>query len=210
MKEIFPSIYLLRPESPGPNTPYTYLLKRKAGNFLFATKADVIPELDSICALGGVTQIFLGDRHHALPHTVDLAKQLGAPISCSDVEAAVLKKQGIAIDAPLPLRRTQFAPDLEMIPTPGHTRGAFSYLWKNEGRRFLFIGDTLVPVDGAWQYWVTTPNRATMRETVSKLAELNFDVILSNSFASTPMAWLEADATYRKSMFAALAAAFAD
>lgn len=203
MKEIFPSLFLVGPEQPDGKTPFTYLLKRPAGNLLLATKADVAASRD-IKAQGKVTHLLLGDRHHALSHTQAMADRFGAAIVCSDIEAAVLKKQGVHVAEPLPYRPAQFALDLEIIPTPGHTKGAFSYLWTHEGRRFLFIGDTIVPVDGGWQYWVTAPNRATMRETMKTLSQQSFDVILSNSFASTPVAWLEVSARSRAAMFAEL------
>jgi hypothetical protein len=40
-----------------------------------------------------------------------------------------------------------------------------------------------------------------MRRTIEKLSALDFDVILSNSFAATPSGWLEAPPRYRKAMF---------
>ncbi len=204
MKEIFPSLYLIRPERPEPKTPFTYLLRRAAGNLLFATKADVGHLAPAFAGIGGLSRILLGDRHHALPHTEALARQMGAPLCCSAVEAAVLKKSGVHVDQPLPLQRIRLAPDLEIIPTPGHTKGAFSYLWTHAGRRFLFIGDTLVPVDGTWRYWVSSPNRGQMRDTVRMLAGISFDVILSNSFAATPVAWVPVDARSQAEMFAEL------
>ena len=157
-----------------------------------------------IAAAGGVSLILLGDRHQATSETVTMARRLGAPIIVSSIEATALKKRGIEIDTALPYQPCQLAPDLEIIPTPGHTKGAFSYLWTNGERRFLFIGDTIVPVDGSWKYWVSAPSRPEMRRTIEKLAALRFDVILSNSFAATPTGWLEAPPEYRKAMFAEL------
>ena len=151
-----------------------------------------------------MTHVLLGDRHHALPETIALAKKLGAAIICSDIEAAILKKQGVTVDQPLAFERTRLTPDLEIIPTPGHTRGAFSYLWTHKGRKHLFIGDTIVPVDGDWKYWVTKPNQATMRKTIEMLSKEKFDVILSNSFAATPVAWLEVTARDRAAIFSDL------
>tara|TARA_R110000868_G_scaffold45115_1_gene150027 strand:- start:2795 stop:3439 length:645 start_codon:yes stop_codon:yes gene_type:complete len=205
LKEIFPSLFLMRPDKAGADAPFSYLLKRPAGNILFATKADTVADARTIAAAGDVTHILLGDRHHALPPTEALAKRLGTPLTCSDFEAAVLKKQGVTIGQPLPYQYARLAPDLEVIPTPGHTRGAFSYLWTHKRRKFLFAGDTIVPVEGAWQYWVTKPNRAEMRKTVEMLSKLKFDVILSNSFASTPVAWLEVNTRERATIFAKLA-----
>ncbi len=133
-----------------------------------------------------------------------MARRLGAPIVASRIEAGVLKKLGIEIDTALPYQPCQITPDLEIIPTPGHTNGAFSYLWTSGKRKFLFVGDTIVPVNGSWQYWISPPSRAEMRRTIEKLSALEFDVILSNSFAAAPSGWLEAPPQYRKAMFSEL------
>jgi len=204
LKEIYPSLFLILPARQDAKTQLTYLIRRPAGNILFGTKADIAHAEPEIAALGGVSLILLGDRHHAAGETVTMARRLRAPIMASSIEAAALKKTGIEIDTALPCAPCQLAPDLAIIPTPGHTKGAFSFLWTNGGRRFLFIGDTIVPVDGSWQYWVTAPNRAEMRGTIDKLAALQFDVILSNSFAAKPTGWLVAPPKYRKAMFAEL------
>ena len=204
LKEIYPSLFLLLPARQEPKTQLTYLIKRAAGNILFATKADIKESEADIATAGGVSLVLLGDRHQAAPQTVAMAKRLGAPIIASNIEAGVLKKLGIEIDTPLPCQPSQPTPDLEIIPTPGHTKGAFSYLWKSGKRRFLFVGDTIVPVNGSWQYCVSPPRRAEMRRTIEKLSALRFDVILSNSFAATPSGWLEAPPQYRKAMFAEL------
>ena len=168
------------------------------------TKADVSAFLPELVAVGGVAHVLLGDRHHALPHTASLAKRLGPGLCCSQIEAAALGQKGVTVDHPLPYRRDRIDPDFDIIPTPGHTKGAFSYRWHSQGRKFLFIGDTLVPVEGSWQFFVSKPNRAEMRRTVQLLAELDFDVILSNSFAATPVAWIEIDPDSRRTMFAKL------
>jgi glyoxylase-like metal-dependent hydrolase (beta-lactamase superfamily II) len=210
MKEIFPSLFVIDSEEPDGKARFTYLIKRKAGNVLFATKADTPARHKEIAAAGKVAHMMLGDRHHAVPPTEALAKRLGVPLCCSSIEAAVLKKQGVNIAAPLPYEPAKLTHDIEIIPTPGHTRGAFSYLWTNAGRKFLFIGDTIVPVDGEWKYWVTKVNRAQMRKTMQALSKVSFDVILSNSFASTPVPWFEVDARSRAAIFKSLDRSLAD
>lgn len=204
IQEIYPSLFLVRSAPAKEKTPYTYFVRRAGGNILFATKDDIAPFVDELQRLGGVERIFLGDRHHALPQTAALAKRFGAELCASQIEAKALIASGIAVGRTLSYERTKFAADLEIIPTPGHTPGAFSYLWSNGGRKFLFIGDTLVPVEGTWQYWVPKSRRDQMLRTVQALAALEFHVILSNSFAATPTAWIEVDPTYRKKMFGEL------
>jgi glyoxylase-like metal-dependent hydrolase (beta-lactamase superfamily II) len=204
LKEIYPSLFLILPPDRESKARLTYLIRRKAGNILLATKADMTDAGPDIAAAGGVSLILLGDRHHATPETVTIARRLDATIIVSSIEATALKKLGMEIDTALPYQPCQLGPDLEIIPTPGHTKGAFSYLWTSGERKFLFIGDTIVPVDGSWKYWVSPPRRPEMRRTIEKLAALHFDVILSNSFAATPTGWLETPPKYRKAMFAEL------
>jgi glyoxylase-like metal-dependent hydrolase (beta-lactamase superfamily II) len=207
LTEIFPSLFLIRASDPPPQTPFTYLLRRPEGNVLFATKADVTTALPEIEKLGGAAMILLGDRHHAGPKLAALAKRLHAPVRASAVEAKVIG--GGVVDAPLPFEAQRLGEDLEAIPTQGHTPGALSYVWTHKKRRFLFIGDTLVPVDGVWRSWVSKPNRAKMMGTIDALSKQAFDVVVSNSFASTPKAWIEVTAAQRTAMFKVLKAEFA-
>jgi glyoxylase-like metal-dependent hydrolase (beta-lactamase superfamily II) len=126
---------------------------------------------------------------------------MGTVLTASDIEAKALKSAGVNVGQALPHARTQFADDLEIIPTPGHTRGAFSYLWTSGKKRFLFIGDTLVPENGTWEVYVTRPNRAEMARTIKLLSTVEFDVILSNSIAAAPEAWLEITPNSRSKIF---------
>jgi glyoxylase-like metal-dependent hydrolase (beta-lactamase superfamily II) len=203
--EIFPCLYLVRPASPGAKTQYTYLLRRPAGNILLATKADMADDWDALRGLGRVSHILLGDRHHVGPASAELSAKLGVPLSASKVEAIAARQKNVPIDDVLRDGRHHLADDLEVIPTPGHTKGAVSYLWSNGGRRFLFIGDTMVPIDGRWEFWVTRPNRPLMRQTIDMLRSVAFDVILSNSFACTPDAWFELTPEDREALLQSVA-----
>lgn len=191
-----PSITPLRDT---PTSQTTYLLQHPNGVIIFATKADLSPHDTLIRKLGPVTHILLGDRHHVSDYTVQLSQRYGVPLSASKSEAVAVKP--LVVGNILPYERFEVIPGLLAIPTPGHTRGAFSYLWTEAGRRYLFIGDTLVPIDGRWEYWVTQKNRAAMLASLRTLAALEFDVILSNSFAAHPHACLEVDAAGRAAMF---------
>jgi glyoxylase-like metal-dependent hydrolase (beta-lactamase superfamily II) len=155
--EIYPSLFLLRNALSASQSQFVYLLRHDAGVVLFGTKADLSAHYGDLRALGRITHVLLGDRHHASAYTAQLAQHFDVPIGASQIEASVLK--GVTIRAIVPFRRTQILPALEAIPTPGHTPGALSYLWTREGRRFLFVGDTIVPVDGEWRYWVSKANQ---------------------------------------------------
>ena len=199
--EIFPCLYLVRTAGPSAKTQYTYLLRRPAGNILLATKANMADNWDALRALGRVSHILLGDRHHVGAASAGLSAKLGVPLSATRAEAVAARQRDLQIADILRDGRYHLADDLEVIPTPGHTKGAVSYLWSNGGRRFLFIGDTLVPIDGRWEFWVTRPNRPLMRQTIEMLRGVAFDVILSNSFACTPDAWFELTPDDRAALF---------
>jgi hydroxyacylglutathione hydrolase len=206
LEEIFPSLFWLRASGRSAETPFTYLLRRPEGNILFGTKEDASPFARELRSMGGVQAILLGDRHHALPHSVAFAGSMGTVLTASDVEAKALKAAGVDIGRALAHVKASFAADLEIIPTPGHTRGAFSYLWTNGKKRYLFIGDTIVPNGEGWNAYVTKPNRPLMARTLQLLATVKFDVILSNSFAANPVAWREVTAQARPRMFGDLLA----
>jgi glyoxylase-like metal-dependent hydrolase (beta-lactamase superfamily II) len=208
--EIFPCLHLVRTAAPGAKVPYTYLLRRPAGNILLATKADMADNWDALRALGPVSHILLGDRHHVGAASAGLSAKLGVPLSATRAEAVAARQKDLSINDILPDGRYHLADDLEVIPTPGHTKGAVSYLWSHEGRRFLFIGDTLVPIDGRWAFWVTPRNRPVMRQTIDRLRGVAFDVILSNSFACTPDAWFELGPDERAALFQSVTMALRD
>ncbi len=210
IQEIFPCLYLVRAADPSATTQYTYLLRRPAGNILLATKADLAEDWDALTALGPVSHILLGDRHHVGAASAGLSAKLGVPLSATKVEAAAARRPDLDITDILREGRYSLADDLEVIPTPGHTKGAVSYLWSQGGRRFLFIGDTLVPIDGRWAFWVTRPNRPLMRQTIDRLRDVAFDVILSNSFACTPHAWFEVTPEDRSALFQSVTEALRD
>lgn len=179
---ILPNLHVLREEDADDSVPYTFFLKCSAGNVLLATKADIGSYLETLESHGGVQSILLGDRHHASKLTLQVADHFKVPLTSSDIEAKALKASGINVGNMLPFVKQSFREDICIIPVPGHTRGAFAYIWSSEAGKVLFIGDTLVPVKDEWQFWVTKPNRIKMLKTMQMLKEQEFDYIVSNSF----------------------------
>jgi hypothetical protein len=183
MKEILPNLFLIRNDAHASPSPFTYLALRPEGNVLFGTKADISPFYTDIEKNGGVYAVLIGDRHHVSPDTIKMSAHFNAPLMCSNIEAKILSAKGFKINAALPYEQRALGSDIEIIPTPGHTTGAFSYLWDNGVNKILFIGDTLVPVEQAWQYWVSPPSRKKFADTLNRLKVFEFDHIISNSFA---------------------------
>ena len=69
--------------------------------------------------------------------------------------------------------------DFEVIPTPGHTPGATTYLWDSGDRRLLFTGDTIYLIDGEWVAAVLdSSDRAAYLASLELIRELEFDVLV--------------------------------
>lgn len=185
MKKLYNSVYLINNDAVDDGTGSSFLITRRTGNVLFPTKYDISAEMDEIRDKGPVSHLLVGDRHHVGTATVKLARSLKIPLTASEIEAKVLAKKGLKIANALPLTEHTLANNLVALPTPGHTPGAFSYLYTTRTRRYLFIGDTLVPTQGEWKYWVSKPSRQLMSQTLERLLKVEFDVLLCNSFAAT-------------------------
>jgi len=204
MKKLYPNIYLVNENAISDGTGSTFLITRRGGNVLFPTKFDISGELDAIKDKGPVSHLLIGDRHQVGPNSIKLAKSLKQPLTASDIEAKAVKKKGLTVANALPLTDHKLAPNLLALPTPGHTPGALSYLYTTPTRRYLFIGDTLVPSGGDWKYWVSKGNRELMCETLNRLISLEFDVLICNSFAATDGAAVEITKRSKNSRLRAL------
>ena len=167
MKQIYPDLWLLQP---GEKAGFAYLLKRKDGNILMGRSSDISAQVPLLEEHGGVAQIYIHDRHMAKAGMAKNTDALGLGIICSAIEAKACHKT-VAIAEKLPMESTQILPDLKIVPTPGHTQGAFSHIWENGKHRYLFIGDTLVPVEGEWKFWVSKKNTALMIESMLRLQQ---------------------------------------
>ncbi len=185
MNKILPNLYSIDTIVNGKASQTTFLIVRPTGNILLGTVADISVYYSKIKELGPVIAILLGDRHQGKGEILSTAKLFNAPICCSKIESKVLHKNGVTVDNIIKYEQHYLYDDLEVIPTPGHTPGALSYLWKMDERKVLFIGDTVVPINDEWEIWVNKPNRGKMIETMELLKKLDFNYIAVNSFAVT-------------------------
>jgi glyoxylase-like metal-dependent hydrolase (beta-lactamase superfamily II)/ferredoxin len=115
----------------------SYLIRRSEGNVLVDSPRWNRGLADRIAALGGVSLIFLTHRDDVADQA-KWAERFGASriIHASDRGPSTRDvERAIEGDAPVAI-----APDLTVIPTPGHTRGSACLLHRD---RFLFTGDHL-------------------------------------------------------------------
>jgi len=115
----------------------SYFIRRDAGNVLVDSPRAARPLLDNIEAAGGVALMFLSHRDDVADHDV-IARRFGCRriLHAADVgrETRAVEMQW---DATEPI---DLAPDLVLIPVPGHTRGSAALLY---AQRYLFTGDHL-------------------------------------------------------------------
>ncbi len=186
MDEVLPNLYCIYPDDKSGLIQPTFLVVRKEGNLIFGNGGSFVNSFDKIRKLGKVIAVYIGDRHHGKSYS-EAAAYFNVPFCCSKDEANVMRKKKVFIDEIIEFEQHKRFDDLEIIPTPGHTSGALSYLWTDGKNKVLFIGDTIVPVDNEWRVWVNkSPKaRSAMQETMERLRGLNFNYIVSDSFAAT-------------------------
>jgi glyoxylase-like metal-dependent hydrolase (beta-lactamase superfamily II)/ferredoxin len=154
----------------------SYLILRADGNVLVDSPRFARPLVERIEALGGI-------RYMHLTHMDDVADhaKFQAHFGCERILHAADIRSGtrgveIKIDGEEPV---DFAPDLTLIPTPGHTRGSMCLLFND---RFLFTGDHIAwsPTLGqiyafrgvCWYDW------AALSRSVERLSAYRFEWIL--------------------------------
>lgn len=115
----------------------SWLLLREGGNVLVDSPRFARPLLDRLRALGGVRFMFLTHRDDVADHA-RWAEALGCErvLHARDVTGATARVERIVEgERPVPL-----APDLLVVPVPGHTAGSAALLARET---YLFTGDHL-------------------------------------------------------------------
>jgi glyoxylase-like metal-dependent hydrolase (beta-lactamase superfamily II) len=149
-----------------------FLLAREHGNLLVYSASTV--DGAAFKAVGGVARHYLNHRHEAM---FAPAERLAAPLFVHEHERRSVSRT-LQVRATFSRRHT-LDDDFEVIPTPGHTRGATAYLWDSGQHRFLFTGDTLYLSDGEWVAAVLeSSDRAAYLASLDLIRGLEFDVLV--------------------------------
>ncbi len=177
LEPAMPGLYASKPQ-PLPFAPElhvrAFLLKRDRGNVLVYSVDSLASQAAAIESLGGVARHYLNPRHEAS----FAADGLEAPLFVHEQERDAVAKAAHVRGTFS--RRHVLDDDFEVIPTPGHTRGATAYLWDSGEHRFLFTGDTLfLGEDGEWIAAVLdSSDRPSYVESLELLRDLDFDVLV--------------------------------
>jgi glyoxylase-like metal-dependent hydrolase (beta-lactamase superfamily II) len=181
MDRVIANLYASAPE-PLPFAPSldvrAFLLRRDRGNLLIYSAPTLEADAGAIEDLGGVSRQYLNHRHEAAFGCDRVASTFGAPLFCHENERRSVS--GTCNVHETFSERAMLDHDFEVIPTPGHTRGATAFLWDSGRHRCLFTGDTIYIHEGEWIAAVLagSSDRDDYLESLELIRELDFDVLV--------------------------------
>jgi len=154
----------------------SYLIQRAGGNVLVDSPRFTAPVADALARLGGVKYMFLTHQDDVADHA-KFRERFGCEriLHKADVSRGTAGVE-IVLEGTEPVA---LAPDLLLIPVPGHTRGSTCLLFE---KNFLFTGDHVAWSaerkqiyafrDACWYDW------QELRPSMARLAEHRFEWIL--------------------------------
>lgn len=181
MELVIPGLYATSPQPLSFDTSLVvrgFLLQRENGNLLIYSASTVDAEEKPMREMGGVLRQYLDHHHEAAPSCDWVARTFDAPLHCHENDRAEAS-QSCHVDATFSERHL-FGRDFEIIPTPGHTSGATTYLWDTGQHRCLFTGDTIyLHGESEWAAAVlASSDRDTYISSLELIRDLDFDVLV--------------------------------
>jgi hydroxyacylglutathione hydrolase len=182
MEQIFPDLWQTQAEHPFPGlTTHAYFLLRAEGNvLLYGTGA--MDEFQPMRKLGGIVRQYLSHRDEASPALLTVKQEFGSELCCHALEVEAVRSM-CPVDVTFEAREK--LPDgIEAIPTPGHTVGSASYVYRSpHGKAYLFTGDSIFPTGDSWGTLVLAGSggRASdLKRSLLLLRALEPDVVISS------------------------------
>lgn len=152
METIIPRLHASVPEPLGfgPSLEIrAFLLQRERGNLLIYRAATLEQDVEAVADLGGVSRQYLNHHHEASPACDWVARTFDAPLHVNEADARAASEV-CNVDVTFSGHH-KLDEDFEIIPIPGHTDGATSFLWDTGQHRVLFTGDTVFFIRGRWR-----------------------------------------------------------
>jgi len=180
MKEIYPNLWQTKLEIPfGSVNAHAYFLRLPEGNLMIYSTGHA-EEIAHIAKMGGIKYQYLSHRHEAGASLETIKREFSSKLCCGEKERAAISEL-CEVDLTFSENTRHFA-DIEIIPTPGHTDGSTSFLYKSpSGQKFLFTGDTLLQSHGQWHTIVSSDEGGrseSLIESLQKYRGLDHDVVL--------------------------------
>ena len=181
MDNVIPGLYASTPEPLGfgPSLEIrAFLLQRERGNVLVYRSEMLKLDAEQINALGGISRQYLNHRHEASPTCDWVARTFDAPLHVHEKEAPSVSETCNVAET---FSKRHYLDDyFEVIPTPGHTSGATSFLWDTGRHRCLFTGDTIFFPRGEWVAALLegVSDRERYIQSLELIRTLDFDLIV--------------------------------
>ena len=180
MKQIYDDLWQTQVEHPfaGLNT-HAYFLKCKEGNVLFYNTSHE-DEIQEIAELGGIKYQYLSHRDEIGASLQSTKKLFGSALCCHIKEEPHIEPS-CPVDITFSEQTTHFG-GIEVMPTPGHTDGSISFLYRSpHDRTYLFTGDTFFQSNGRWATIIISQAGGSVEALVESLLiyrGLNPDVVI--------------------------------
>jgi len=155
-----------------------FVLQRRPGNLLVYSAETVADDARAIEEFGSLSRHYLNHWHEAaFGGGGRIAETFGAPLFCHEDERGPVSET-VHVAETFSSRHLE-GDDFEVIPIPGHTRGATAYLWDSGEHRCLFTGDSLYLREGEWVAAVLeSSDRAAYIGSLELIKELEFDMLV--------------------------------
>lgn len=149
----------------------SFVLEREQGNIIVYHSPGITAAAGDILAMGRPDRLLVNHWHEAM----FAAPDLDVPIFVHENDR---EKTNLPVAGTFS-KREKIGDDLEIIPTPGHTRGTTMFLWDNGEHRLLFPGDTIWVQRGKWKaVLLAERDREAYLASLSLLMELDFDFLV--------------------------------
>ena len=181
METIVPGLHASKPEPLGfgPQLEIrAFLLRREDGNVLIYRSTGLRDDVEAVAGLGGISRQYLNHHHEASSESDWVSETFGAPLHCHVADAPMVS--AVSEVGGTFSERHMLGNDFEVIPTPGHTEGATTYLWDTGEHRALFTGDTIFFNGGRWRAALLdgVGDRERHIDSLELIRELDFDLVV--------------------------------
>ena len=155
-----------------------FLLQREPGNLLVYRSGALERDVETLDDLGGISRQYLNHHHEASSACDWVAGTFRAPLYVHEEDAAAAAE--VCDVGATFSERHKLDGDFEIIPVPGHTRGATAFLWDSGRHRVLFTGDTIYLGRDNWRAAVLdgVSDRERYIQSLESIRTLDFDLIV--------------------------------
>lgn len=193
MKQIYDDLWQTAVSHPFPGLDtHAYFLRCEEANVLFYNTGNDT-DIQQMADLGGIRYQYLSHRDEVGESLKIIKGRFGSALCCDAAERPSVERE-CEVDIVFSERQRHFA-GIEVIPTPGHTEGGISFLYRSpNGLAYLFTGDTLFRGKDRWETLFFTSaggNGGNLANSLRLYRRVRPDVVISSGSPSGGLAVVE-------------------